>query len=160
MHSICSFWYVLISSLCGFLSFCALALVGSFYYLEILSPMELCLALGLVGMHSVASMEALMKFSYLSVGVSVLDISWRVLNLFFGVLVYLLLIFLLLSEDQSYCVGLTVCIIFLCRFRHIFAVTILWLEDNFKRGICLTIQIANNLFLIYEDLICALALFV
>ena len=48
-------------------------------------------ALDLVGMHfAAASMWAVMKFSYLSFGVCVSNISWRVSNFFLTVTVYLL----------------------------------------------------------------------
>ena len=60
------------------------------------------LALGFVGMHpAAASMWAVNKFLYWSFEVYVSDISWRVWNLFLTVTVYLLLISLLVSEDQS-----------------------------------------------------------
>ena len=103
MYSICSFWYALIYSLCAFLSFCVLVLVGflllhrdavstlsRFFLTANVSQRTQCLALSLVGIHSAAaSMWALMKFSYLSFGVSVSDISWRVLDLFLSVIIYL-----------------------------------------------------------------------
>ena len=88
MHSICSFWYALISSFCAFLSFWVLALVGflllhrdavftlsHFFQTANISQGTLSLALCLYDMHSTAaSVWALMKFSYLSFGVSVSDI--------------------------------------------------------------------------------------
>ena len=46
------------------------------------------LALGLVDTHSgTASIMAVTKFSYLSFGVCISDVSWRVSNLFFTVTV-------------------------------------------------------------------------
>ena len=90
------------------------------------------LALDLVGIYSAvaASMWALTKFLYSSFGVCVPDIFWRVSNMFFTVIIYLLLISLLVSEDQSYLVVLKVSTLFLHRLRHIYAVTILWSEDT------------------------------
>ena len=52
------------------------------------------------------------------------DISWRVMNLFHTVTIYLFLISL-----SVLCVILTVYFLFLCRLRCIFAVNILWSED-------------------------------
>ena len=92
---------------------------------------NLCLSIGLVHMHSAtASMWALTKFPYSSFGVCVLDISWRVSNLFLTVTIYSLLIFLLVSEDQSFLVVLTIFILFWNRCGRIFAVSILWSEDS------------------------------
>ena len=102
MYSICSFWYALNYFLCAFLSFWALALVGFFllhrdavfalsrFFLTVnVSHGTLYFTLNSVGMHSAAaSMWVLMKFSYLSFGVSVSDISWRSSNLFLCVIVY------------------------------------------------------------------------
>ena len=75
------------------------------------------LPLNLVGMHSsaAASKWALTKFSYLSFEVSVSDISWSASNLFLNVNVYLSLIYLLFSEDLSYCTVLVAPVVFLCR---------------------------------------------
>ena len=67
-----------------------------------ISHETLGLALCLVGMHSAtASKWALTKFSYSSFGVGVYDISWSALNLFLSVNIYLSLISLLLSREQS-----------------------------------------------------------
>ena len=109
---VCSFRYTLVSSFCTFLSFWALILVGflllhrevvfmsaCFFLTTNVSHGTLGLALWLVGMHSVtASKWALTKFSYLSFGVGVSDISWSALNLFLSVNTYLSLISLLLSR--------------------------------------------------------------
>ena len=70
------------------------------------------------------------KVLYYSFEVFVLDISWRVSNLFLTINVYLLPITLLVSKDQLYLMDLTVPILFLCTLRNIFAVTILWSEDT------------------------------
>ena len=79
IYSICSFWYVLISSPCVFLRLCAFALIWYpllhsdvvftlFRFFLLTShrpPMNLCFALGLIGMNSLtASMWTLTKFSY------------------------------------------------------------------------------------------------
>ena len=84
-------WMYSICSLCAYLSFCTLVLVGflllhrdavftlsHFFLTANVSHGTLCLALGLVGIHSAAaSMWEMMKFSYLSFGVGASDISWR-----------------------------------------------------------------------------------
>ena len=60
------------------------------------------LALGLVGIPFAAtSLWMMTKFSYLSFGVCVSDISCRISSLFLAVIVYLLLIIVLISEDLS-----------------------------------------------------------
>ena len=135
MYSLCSFKYMLINSFC----FRALVLVGSYLlHLEALftpacffltanvSHGILGLALCLVGMHSpAASKWALMKFSYLSLGVSVSFFSCIASNLILSVNAYPSLISLLLSrEDQSLCTMVVVQVIFLPRLSHIFTVTI------------------------------------
>ena len=111
MHSVCSFRYILANTFC----FRALILVGFLLlHLEAIFTTSHCfltanvsngtlgLVLCLVGMHSVAASKwALTKFSYSSFGVGVSDISWSALNLFLSVNVYLSLISLLLSKDQS-----------------------------------------------------------
>ena len=95
------------------------------------------LALSLVGMHSAAaSMWTLTMFSYSLFGESVSDISWSGSNFFLSVNVYLSLITLLLSSNQS-----------------------VWNCDSviggntLKRGIWLTIQWAIVPFLIYENVV-------
>ena len=137
MYSICFFCNALISfwalTLVGFLLLHRVAIftLSRFFLIANVSHGILCLVLSLVGMHSTAaSMWTLMKFLYSSFGVSVLDISWGAQNLFLSVIVYLLLISLLLDKDQSYCVVLVVCVVFLHMLRYIFAVTVLWLEDT------------------------------
>ena len=110
-----SFRYMLANSFCAFLSFNTLILVG-FLQLHLeavftsarlvltadVSHGTLCIALCLVGMHSAAASKwTLTKFSYSSFGVEVSDISWSASNLFLSVNVYLSLISLLLSRDQS-----------------------------------------------------------
>ena len=60
------------------------------------------MVLSSVGMHTATALTwALTKFSYSSFGICVSDVSSGASNLFLSVIVYLLLIFLLLSEDQS-----------------------------------------------------------
>ena len=113
MYSICSFWYVLISSFCAFLSFWALALVGFlllhrdavFSFPRLMSPRELYvwLLVWLVCILLLLPYEH-WRSSHLSFRVNVLDIFWWVSNLFLNIIVYLLLISLLLSKDQSKCV--------------------------------------------------------
>ena len=106
-----SIWHALIN----FLSFFALVLVGfillrrnAVFTLSRLlltarfSHETLFLALGSIVMHCAAVfMWELTKFSYSSFGVSISDITWRVSNLFLTAIVYLLLISLLVSKDQS-----------------------------------------------------------
>ena len=115
MYSICSFRYMLANSFCVFLSFRALILVGflqlhleaaftsvRFFLTANVSHETLSLALCLVSMHSAAAFKwALKKFSYSSFGVGVSDISCSASNLFLCVIVYLSLVSLLLSRDQS-----------------------------------------------------------
>ena len=114
-YSVCSFRYTFVSSFCAFLSFWALIMVrflllhkeavfmsAHFFLIANISYRTLGLALCLVGMHSAcASKWALMKFSYLSFGVGVFDNSWSASNLFLSICIYLSLISLLLSWDQS-----------------------------------------------------------
>ena len=114
MYFVCSFRYMLVNSFCA-LSFWSLILVGfpllhlevvfmsaGFFLTANISHGTLGLAFYLVGMHSAAASKwALMKFSYSSFGVNVSDISWSVSNLFLSVSVYLSLVSLLLSRDQS-----------------------------------------------------------
>ena len=113
MYSVCSFRYTLVNSFCAFLSFWVLGLVGFllllreaiftfalFYLTANVSHGTQGLALSLVGMHSVANSKwAVTKFSFVIRSVS--GISWSALNLFLSVKVYLSLISLLLSRDQS-----------------------------------------------------------
>ena len=87
-------FFVCVSSLRTFLSFCALAFVGflllhkdtvfmlsRFFLTTSISYRTLCLALGLVGMYSAAtSIWELTKFSYSSFGICVPDTYWRVSN--------------------------------------------------------------------------------
>ena len=115
MYSVCSFRYMLANSFCAFLSFRELILVRflllnleafftswRFFLTTNVSHGTLGLALCLVGMHSATASEwALTKFSYSSFGVGVFDISCSASNLFLSVNVYLSLIFLLVSRDQS-----------------------------------------------------------
>ena len=77
----------------------AIFTLSCFFLTVSISHGTLCLVLGLVGIRSTAaaSMWALKKFSYSSLGVCVLDIFWRVSNLFLTVTVYLLLISLLVK---------------------------------------------------------------
>ena len=114
MYSVCSFRCKLVSSFCA-LSFWAFILVGFlllyrepiftsawFFLTAKVSNETLGLALCLVGVHSAATSKwALTEFSYSSFGVGVSDISWSALNLFLSINVYLSLISLLLSRDQS-----------------------------------------------------------
>ena len=111
----CSFRYRLANSFCAFLSFRGLILGGLFQlHLEAVftfarffltanvSHGTLGLALCLVSMHSAAASQwALTKFSYSSFGVCVSDFSCSASNLFLSVDVYLSLISMLLSRDQS-----------------------------------------------------------
>ena len=90
MYFVCSFWYMLINLFCAFLSFRALISVGflllhleavftsaRFFLTVNVSHRTLCLALCLVGIHSIAASKwALTRFSYSSFGVGVSDISW------------------------------------------------------------------------------------
>ena len=113
--TVCSFRYTLVNSFCAFLSFWVLILIvffllhreviftsACFFSTANVSHGTLGLALCLVGMHSTATSRwAVTKFSYLSFGIGVSDISWSALNLFPSVNVYLSLISLLLSRDQS-----------------------------------------------------------
>ena len=99
MYSVCSFRYMLPNSLCAFLSFWALVLLGffllhleavftsaRFFLIANVSHGTLRLALCLVGMHSaVASLCALTKFSYSSFRVFVSVFSSRASNLFLSV---------------------------------------------------------------------------
>ena len=115
IYSVCSFRYTLVNSFCAFLSFRALILVGflllhldavftsaRFFLRANVSHGTLGSALCLHGMHSaVASKWALTKFSYSPFGVGVSDISSSASNLFLSVNIYLSLISLLLSRDQS-----------------------------------------------------------
>ena len=89
LYSVCSFRYMLINSFCAFLNFWALILVGflllhleavftsaRFFLTTNVSHGTLGLALCLIGMHSAAASKwALTKFSHLSFGVGVSDIS-------------------------------------------------------------------------------------
>ena len=87
--------------------------------------------LGFVGMYfAAASKCALMKFSYSSFGVHISVFSCSASNLFLNANTYLSLISLLLRRAQSYCLVVAVCVVFLLRLRHIFAMTILWSEDT------------------------------
>ena len=106
---------MLANSFCAFLSFRTLILIGFFLlHLEAVftpscffltanvSHETLGLALYLVGMYSAAaSKRALTKFLYSSFGVWVSDFSCSASNLFLSVNVYLSLISLLLSWNQS-----------------------------------------------------------
>ena len=139
---------MLANSFCAFLSFRALILVGfpplhletvftsaRFFLIANVSYKTLGLALCLVGMHSAAaSKRALTKFLYSSFGVGVSGISWStfVSSLFLSVNVYLSLISLLLSKDQSYCT-VVVRTALLYRFSRIFAVTIRWSQDTLSK---------------------------
>ena len=115
-YFVCSFRYSSVKSFCVFLSFWVLILVGflllrrvwgDFYVYKPFLTTNVShgisgLALCLVGMHSAAASKwALTKFSYSSFGVDVFDISWSASNLFLSVNVYLSLISLLLSRNQS-----------------------------------------------------------
>ena len=141
MYSACSFRYTLANSFCAFLGFRALVLVGflllhleavftsaHFFQTANVSHGTLLLALCLVGVHSAASSKwALTKFSYLSFGVGVSDISC-VSNLFLSVNAYLS------SYAQSY----------LNRDDSVVG------GHTLERKICLAIQCAIP-FLIYKD---------
>ena len=120
MYSVCSFRYALVNSLCVFISFRALAIAG-FLLLH---------RNGFFTSSAAACLRILTKFSYSSFGVSVSDIFWIASNLFLSVSVYLSLISLLSSRDQSLCVVMAVCAAFLRRLRCIFAVIIRWQEDT------------------------------
>ena len=76
---------------------------------------SLHLALDLFGMHSAAvSIWMVTTFSDSTFWIHVSDIPWIVTNLFLAVTVYLLLIFLLISENTSH----NVCFLFLHRLWH------------------------------------------
>ena len=114
-YSFYSFRYTLGNSFRAFLIFWALILVGfrqlhlevvftsaRFFLTANVSHGTLCLAFCLVGMHSTAaSMWVLTKFSFSSFGVYVSDFSCSASNAFLIVYVYLSLISLLLSREQS-----------------------------------------------------------
>ena len=124
------FFLVCVSSLCAFLSFCALESVGfllvhkdtafmlsHFFVTASVSQENLCLALGLIEMqHAAASMCVWTRFSYSSFEVYVSDISWRVS--------YCYCIFIAnISISKR---GLVVACGFVCFYlRRIFPVTIL-----------------------------------
>ena len=160
---------MLANSFGAFLSFWALILVGFFLlYLEAaftsarffqtanISHRTLGLALCLVYMHSTAASKwALTKFSYSSLGVGVSDISWSASNLFLSIKVYLSLISLLLSRDQSKCsVVIVVRAAFLRRFSRIFAMTIRWSEDTpSKEEYAFSIQCSFIPVHIYKDVV-------
>ena len=57
------------------------------------------------------------------------------------------------ERGQSYWEVLPVCLLFLCRFRQIFAEIIVIRRYSFKRGVCLTVQSAIYLFLVYKYII-------
>ena len=107
----CSFLYVLVLSGFSYAS-AHWHLLGFFYYVRILfsryvaffpttndSNVTLHLSVGLFGIYSTAAFI----FSYSSLGARLSNISWRVLNLFLTLTIYLylLLISLLVNEDQS-----------------------------------------------------------
>ena len=137
MYSVCSFRYALANSFCVFLSFRALILVGSLLlHLEVvfksarfvltanISHRTLGLALCLICMHSVAASKwALTKFSYSSFVEWVSDLC-SASNLFLNVNVYLSLISLLLSRNQTLCTVVVVGAAFVRILCRIFAVTI------------------------------------
>ena len=138
---------MLANSVRDFLSFKALILVGflllhleavftsarSFLTTKV-SYGTLRLTHCLVDRHSAASSKwTLTTFSCSLFGISVSDISCSASNLFLSVNVYLSLISLMLSRDQSYCTVVVVRVAFLCRFWRIFAVTIRRSEDNLIR---------------------------
>ena len=102
MYSNSSFGYVFVSSFRSFLSFCALEFV-SFLLLNKFAFGALCdlflttidsqrtrhLILILIGMHyAAASIWAITKFSNSSFGACLLDVSWRVSDLFLTFTVY------------------------------------------------------------------------
>ena len=83
--------------------------------------MSLCL----VGMHSAAASRwGLTKFSYSSFGLCVSDISRSASNLFLSINLYLSLISVLLSKDQSKCTFVVVRAAFFRRLSRMFAVTV------------------------------------
>ena len=167
MYYVCSFRCTLFSSFCAFLSFWALILVGvlllhrevvftsaRFFLTADISQGTLCLALFFVGMHSAAaSMWALTMFSNSSFGVGVSHISWSAWNLFLSDNVYIYLISLLLTKNQSMYTVVVVRAAFLRRVSRIFAVTIRWSEDTPSKE-----EYALLLFHFLLS-ICALALF-
>ena len=112
-------------------------------------PETLFMGLSLIDMHSVAaSIWAVIMFSYSSFWVYLSDVSWRVSNFFLAVIVYWLIISLFVSEAHSCCVTLNVCLLFPCRLGWIFAETIG--RYSFKWEVCLTVQSAIYLLLVYE----------
>ena len=143
------FWFnyfflnVLLCSLCVFLNFCVLAFAGflllsndafflsHFSLTAIDSHRTLHVTFGLVVIYSaVASIWVVRKFSYSSFGLCFSDVSWEVSDLFLTVTLYWLLISLLVIEDHSYRVALTVYFIFQQRLGWLFAETILWSKDT------------------------------
>ena len=121
LECILCFLFICVSSLCGFLSFCALAFVGFLFYkvrrlfscylVFFLTSSNfhgtLHLALVLVDMYSAtAFIWVLTKFLHLSFRICISDFSWKVLN--FLVPTYLLFISLLVSDNQSKLVVLTI----------------------------------------------------
>ena len=138
------FWYMLANSFCTFSSFRALILVrffllhleavftsARFFLMAKVSRGTLGLALCLVGIYTAAASQwALMKSSYLSLEVCVSVFSCSASNLFLSVNVYLSLISLLLSRDQSQCTVVVVRVVFVRWLSRIFAVTIRWSEDT------------------------------
>ena len=96
IYSVCSFLYVLVSSIWAFLRLCILVIVGfvllcwtAFLILFLFSLTASVsqgterLALSSVGTHSdAASRWALTKFLYSSFGVKLSDVSWRISNYF------------------------------------------------------------------------------
>ena len=100
----------------------------------------------LIDMHSAsASMWALTKFSYSTFGVKASNISWRASNLFLSVIVNLSLISLLLTKNQSYCVGFgCLCCIPAYAWTYLCCDNSVIGKHTFKRWTCLTIQSAIN----------------
>ena len=129
---------------CAILSFWGLIFVGflllrreaiftsvRFFLTANIFPGSLGFALCFVGMHSAAAIKwALTKSSYSSFAVGVFDIFWNAENLFLSVNIYLSLLSLLWSRDQSECTLVVVRAAFHRRLSGIFAVTIRWLEDT------------------------------
>ena len=95
-----------------------------FSLIAIDSHETLNLALGLVEIHlAVASSLVATKFSYLSFGVCFRSLrkSIKLVSYSYSISIFNIPI----SEDQTYCDVLTVCVLFLCCLREIFAETTL-----------------------------------
>ena len=136
MYSFCSFWYVLVTSLglflilvfVGFLLFHknTIFMLSQFFLTVSVSHGTLCLAFSLVGFAFCCCFhEDIDKVFILFIWITCFRYLMKCIEFVSYSYLYLLLISLLVSENQSYLVVLTVSTLFLQRLRHIFAVTIL-----------------------------------